>query len=61
MSGGIALLRRIARATLGLGDYEAYVSHRTRQHPGEPMLSRADFFRNRQQARYGGKNGGRCC
>jgi uncharacterized short protein YbdD (DUF466 family) len=25
------------------------------------VMSKAAFFRNRQEARYGGRNGGRCC
>jgi len=25
------------------------------------VMSEAAFFRNRQEARYGGRNGGRCC
>jgi uncharacterized short protein YbdD (DUF466 family) len=30
-------------------------------HPGQPMMSYEEFFRERQQARYGeGKRGG-CC
>jgi uncharacterized short protein YbdD (DUF466 family) len=30
-------------------------------HPDRPAMDRTQFFRNRQEARYGGKNGGRCC
>ncbi|HWU03881.1 MAG TPA: YbdD/YjiX family protein [Novosphingobium sp.] len=58
---GLATLRAMARAMVGLGDYEAYVRHMTAHHPDRPAMSRAQFFRDRQEARYGGKNGGKCC
>jgi uncharacterized short protein YbdD (DUF466 family) len=33
-----------------------------RVHPDRPIMSYAEFFRNRQEARYGGKGGtARCC
>ncbi len=54
-------LLEIGRAMLGLGDYEAYARHMASHHPDRALLSRTEFFRDRQQARYGGKNGGRCC
>jgi uncharacterized short protein YbdD (DUF466 family) len=57
----LGMLRRVMRAMLGLGDYEAYARHMASHHPDRPVLSQAAFFRDRQQARYGGKNGGRCC
>ncbi|RUP24160.1 MAG: putative selenoprotein, partial [Curvibacter sp.] len=36
---------------------------RQRTHPGEPVMSYEAFFRERQEARYGGGKGrmGRCC
>ena len=49
------------RLMVGVPSYRAYVAHRTAAHPGEPVMSEAAFFRNRQEARYGGRNGGRCC
>jgi uncharacterized short protein YbdD (DUF466 family) len=30
-------------------------------HPDQPVMDYATFFRERQDARYGGKGGGRCC
>jgi uncharacterized short protein YbdD (DUF466 family) len=45
----------------GLGDYDAYALHMAQHHPEATPMSRTEFFRNRQEARYGGKNGGRCC
>lgn len=46
---------------VGLPDYDAYLSHMAQHHPEQPAMNRVQFFRNRQEARYGGKNGGRCC
>lgn len=56
-------LARTARLMVGIPDYEAYVAHRTQVHPGEPVMTYEDFFRERQASRYG-ENGGkisRCC
>jgi len=55
--------RRTARLMVGVPDYEAYVMHRADAHPGEPIMSYEEFFRERQASRYG-ENGGRisrCC
>jgi uncharacterized short protein YbdD (DUF466 family) len=41
-----------ARLMVGIPDYETYVSHRRTCHPGEPVMSYEEFFRERQQARY---------
>ena len=52
-----------ARLMVGIPDYDTYVAHRRTQHPGEPVMSYTEFFRERQQARYGCA-GGRisgCC
>ncbi|AGK58599.1 hypothetical protein HYPDE_34638 [Hyphomicrobium denitrificans 1NES1] len=54
---------RTARLMVGVPDYEAYVAHRRQVHPGEPVMTYEDFFRERQSSRYG-ENGGkisRCC
>jgi uncharacterized short protein YbdD (DUF466 family) len=51
---------RTARLACGIGDYEAYVAHRSATHPGEAVLSYAAFFRSRQDARYGA-GAVRCC
>jgi uncharacterized short protein YbdD (DUF466 family) len=52
-----------ARLMVGLPDYEAYVAHMRTTHPDQAPLTYEEFFRERQQARYGaGRNGGlRCC
>jgi uncharacterized short protein YbdD (DUF466 family) len=49
-----------ARLMVGLPDYDAYVAHLRRHHPGREVPSRAAFFRTAQAARYGGRQG-RCC
>lgn len=58
------ILRRLAetgRLMVGVPSYRAYVAHMAAAHPSRPVMSEAAFFRNRQEARYGGRNGGRCC
>lgn len=56
-------LRHAARMLIGLPDYDNYVQHMRRCHPEQPVMSYETFFRERQQARYGGngKGGMRCC
>lgn len=61
MSGLVHTLRRMARLMVGVPDYDDYVRHMAAHHPDRPVMDRKAFFRNRQEARYGGKNGGRCC
>lgn len=61
MSGWMATLRQTARLMVGLPDYDAYLRHMAAHHPDQPAMDRTTFFRDRQEARYGGKNGGRCC
>ena len=54
-------LKDTARLMVGQSSYEAYLDHMARHHPGHAPMSRVAFFRDREQARYGGKGGGRCC
>ncbi|MBZ3655672.1 putative selenoprotein [Salmonella enterica subsp. enterica serovar Senftenberg] len=44
-------------------DYDNYVEHMKTNHPDKPYMTYEEFFRERQQARYGGdgKGGMRCC
>ncbi len=55
-------LGQTARLMVGLPNYDTYVAHQRREHPDRPVMDYEAFFRERQQARYGG-NGrvGRCC
>jgi uncharacterized short protein YbdD (DUF466 family) len=50
----------VLRTVLGAPDYERYVAHRQAAHPGEPVLDRAGFERERMAARYD-RPGSRCC
>ncbi|EZP48791.1 MULTISPECIES: YbdD/YjiX family protein [Sphingomonas] len=59
-----ALWRGLAdtgRLMVGVPSYQAYCAHMAEAHPDRPVLSATAFFRDRQQARYGGRGGGRCC
>jgi uncharacterized short protein YbdD (DUF466 family) len=57
------MLTQMARLMVGLPDYDLYVVHRRMHHPNEPIMTREEFFRERQESRYGGRGGriGRCC
>jgi uncharacterized short protein YbdD (DUF466 family) len=47
---------------VGVPDYETYVAHRRANHPDEPIMTYAEFFRERRQARYAvGKGRFRAC
>jgi uncharacterized short protein YbdD (DUF466 family) len=48
------------RLMVGLPDYDAYLNHMEATHPEGLPMSYEAFFRERQEARYGGKLG-RCC
>ena len=61
MSGLLTQLAQTARLMVGLPDYDAYVRHVTAAHSDRTPMTRAEFFRDRQQARYGSGGGGRCC
>lgn len=55
-------LGQAMRLMVGLPDYETYVAHMNATHPDQTPMSYEAFFRERQEARYGGKGGsGRCC
>ena len=56
-------LGQAARMLVGVPDYDNYAEHMRNHHPDLPAMSYEEFFRERQQARYGGdgKGGMRCC
>ncbi len=54
-------LGQVARLMVGVPDYDNYVQHMRLNHPEDEPMSYEDFFRERQDARYGGKGGFRCC
>ena len=56
-------LREGARLMIGVPDYDTYVAHMREAHPDRPVMTYAEFFRERQSARYGegSTRGFRCC
>ena len=50
-----------ARLMVGVPDYSTYVAHRKEHHPGEPVMTYPEFFRERQKARYGAGRSRCCC
>jgi uncharacterized short protein YbdD (DUF466 family) len=41
-----------ARLMVGVPDYDTYVTHLQTNHPGRPIMTHKEFFRERQEARY---------
>jgi len=59
-----ARLREGANLMVGQPDYETYLAHRAKFHPDEIPMNPTEFFRNRENRRFGGgvETGGfRCC
>lgn len=56
-------LGQATRMLVGMPDYDTYVAHMRDNHPDQPAMSHKEFFRERQDARYGGGKGRpiRCC
>jgi len=50
-----------ARVIVGVPSYRVYCEHMRQCHPDRPVLTQAEFFRDRQDARYARGRGGRCC
>ncbi len=53
--------RDAARMMVGQPSYDAYLAHMAAHHPDHAPMDRVAFFRNREEARFGAKGGGRCC
>lgn len=50
------------RLMVGMPEYDTYVDHMKIAHPDQVIMSYEEFFRERQEARYGGKGRlNRCC
>ena len=60
LSAALKSAARVARVVLGVPDYERYVRHMRARHPDAPPLTREEFERERQEARYS-RPGTRCC
>ncbi|MFF7399441.1 YbdD/YjiX family protein [Achromobacter sp. NPDC008082] len=54
-------LGQTLRLMVGVPDYETYVEHMRRTHPDQEPMTYEAFFRERQDARYGGKKRIGCC
>jgi uncharacterized short protein YbdD (DUF466 family) len=49
---------------VGQPDYDTYLAHWAKSHPDEIAMTRTEFFRNREERRFGGgadTGGFRCC
>lgn len=57
---GVRQLLRTVKRIAGMPDYPAYVEHRLRCHPGEPILDERAFYDEYIRTRYGSP-GARCC
>lgn len=50
------------RLMVGIPEYSTYVDHMRTVHPDQSVMSYEEFFRERQEARYGSKGRlNRCC
>jgi uncharacterized short protein YbdD (DUF466 family) len=61
LATAVGAVRRTARLMCGIPDYDGYVEHLRRHHPERPVPSYEEFFRQRQEARYGRNGSARCC
>ena len=62
ISRTVRYLGQSMRLMVGVPEYSTYVDHMKNVHPDKPVMSYQEFFRERQEARYG-SNGKvtRCC
>ena len=51
---------RLLNVMIGVGDYDAYLSHMQKNHPDQPAMDRPSFVTARQNARFG-IGSMRCC
>ena len=55
-------LSKILRLMVGVPEYSTYVDYMKMAHPDQSIMSYEEFFRERQEARYGSKGRlNRCC
>jgi uncharacterized short protein YbdD (DUF466 family) len=55
----LAALWQALRSLSGDDAYERYLRHAAAHHPGEPLMTRRDFYRDAEEARWSGVS--RCC
>ncbi|NUQ11287.1 MAG: YbdD/YjiX family protein [Gemmatimonadaceae bacterium] len=53
-------IAKVVRTIIGAPDYDRYLQHARECHPGQPVMSREEFAKNRLEARYS-QPGNRCC
>ncbi len=62
MTQAMRQLSKSLRLMVGVPEYSTYVDHMKIAHPDLPIMSHEEFFRERQEARYGSKGRlNRCC
>ncbi len=54
-------LGQTLRLMVGVPNYDAYLQHMKKNHPGKSPMTYEAFFQERQLARYGGKGRISCC
>ena len=54
-------LGQAAKMLIGIPDYDNYVEHMRVTHPDQTPMTYEEFFRERQDARYGAGRSGGCC
>ncbi len=54
-------LGQTLRLMVGVPDYDGYLEHMGKNHPDQTPMTYAEFFKNRQDARYGGRGRVGCC
>jgi uncharacterized short protein YbdD (DUF466 family) len=59
-AGAGAYLGEVGRLMVGVPEYDRYLAHMQATHPGAGAMSYAEFFRDRQEARFAGR-AGKCC
>ncbi|MGD9786347.1 MAG: YbdD/YjiX family protein [Sulfuricellaceae bacterium] len=59
MKARLHALWRMIRRLSGDDAYERYLAHHAAAHPGEPPLSRREYFKREQERKWGGIR--RCC
>ncbi len=57
---GMRFVGQSVRLMVGMPEYSSYLEHMKNAHPDRRAMSYPEFFRERQEARYGGKIS-RCC
>ena len=53
-------VQQACRQIFGIPDYDRYLEHAAVTHPGQPMMSKREFFELAIDRRYGGSRAG-CC